>query len=82
MINDQGATWASAGDGPHPEPSVLIQWKGTEVCLDFYCHCGYKGHYDGGFAYGLRCGGCGAVWELPHAFGLVADGDPAAVQDT
>lgn len=59
----------------HPPPLVRIlrrqaEWKGTEVCLDFYCTCGGNGHYDGGFAYGLRCGDCGATWILPHMLPL------------
>jgi hypothetical protein len=46
--------------------SVFVQWKGTDVCLDFRCTCGWDGHFDGYFAYVVRCGGCDALWEMPH----------------
>lgn len=48
-----------------PKPEVFIQWKGTDVCLDFTCECGFTGHFDGYFAYVLRCRGCGKEWEMP-----------------
>lgn len=47
------------------EANVFIQWKGTDVCFDFWCECGATGHFDGYFAYSLRCGTCGAVWAMP-----------------
>lgn len=63
----EGVVW----DKPFPfttpagsEASMFIQWKGTEVCLDFYCECGTHGHFDGDFAYSLRCPACEAVYEL------------------
>lgn len=52
-------------EGHDDEPNVFIQWKGTDVCFDFWCECGEQGHYDGFFAYSLRCGACGAVWAMP-----------------
>jgi hypothetical protein len=51
--------------------SVFVQWKGTNVCLDYYCECGVQGHFDGFFAYQLRCGACGKVFDMPHSFALV-----------
>jgi len=51
--------------------SVFIQWKGTDVCLTFRCECGSTGHFDGSFAYQLRCGSCGRVWDMPHSFALI-----------
>jgi len=47
------------------EPSVFIQWKGTDVCMDFYCDCGAQGHFDGDFAYAVKCQHCGQAWEMP-----------------
>lgn len=52
------------------EAEANIQWKGTDVCLDFQCACmgneyGYQGHFDGFFASALRCTRCGAVYEMP-----------------
>lgn len=55
---------------------VFIQWKGTEVCLDFWCACGFDGHLDAMFAYQLRCTGCGRVWDMPQTVTLAeAQGD-------
>lgn len=51
------------------ETHCYIQWKGTDVCMDFRCDCGDGGHFDGYFAYAVKCPGCGAVWEMPsHLF--------------
>lgn len=47
-------------------PHVFIQWKGTDVCMDFYCECGEHCHFDGDFAYTVECPHCHAVWEMPH----------------
>jgi len=73
-------------DGPHlapagPEvkpPLAFIQWKGTDVCLDFACECGANGHYDGDFAYAIRCHGCDKVWMMP-AFVPLIEITPAAI---
>lgn len=43
---------------------TFIQWKGTDVCLDFYCECGAHGHLDSDFAYYVECPKCGARYEL------------------
>lgn len=42
----------------------FIQWKGTDVCMDFYCDCGHHNHYDGYFAYYVECEGCKQIFEL------------------
>ena len=47
------------------QPHCFIQWKGTDVCMDFHCDCGEHNHYDGMFAYVIRCGKCGKEWEMP-----------------
>lgn len=39
-------------------PRAFIQWKGTDVCADYYCACGDKFHVDGRFAYVLKCPHC------------------------
>ena len=52
-------------DAEHPETNAFVQWKGTDVCMDFRCECGDGGHFDGDFAYAVRCNGCGTVWEMP-----------------
>lgn len=48
-----------------PEPSAFIQWKGTDVCMDFHCECGAFCHFDGDFAYTVKCPHCSTVWEMP-----------------
>jgi hypothetical protein len=53
------------GFEPPSDPYVFIQWKGTDACLDFHCRCGAFLHFDGDFAYNLRCT-CGIVWEMPY----------------
>jgi hypothetical protein len=60
---------------------VFLQWKGTDVCLDFHCVCGADGHFDGYFAYALRCAECGRVWSLPHSVALVEGSDNDVVKD-
>lgn len=51
------------------EPELYVQWKGTEVCLDFQCECSaeedaYEFHFDG-FMFGhVKCPRCGTVWEI------------------
>lgn len=66
------------------DADMFIQWKGTEVCLDFTCGaCGRSSHYDGGFAYFLRCG-CGEVYRMGTqviAKRTAADGSHESVQD-
>lgn len=46
------------------EASMFIQWKGTDVCLDFRCPCGGGGHLDGYGAYSVRCPDCGRAFDL------------------
>lgn len=48
--------------------SVFVQWKGTDVCLDFHCKCGADGHLDDAFAYYLRCSDCGRTYRMPALF--------------
>lgn len=46
-------------------PQTFIQWKGTDLCMDFDCECGAHCHFDGDFAYCVKCPHCGAIWEMP-----------------
>jgi hypothetical protein len=46
------------------DAEMFIQWKGTEVCLDFYCPCGAHGHLDDDFAYAVLCPACDTVYEM------------------
>ena len=62
---------------PLPGTHTFIQWKGTEVCMDFSCECGGGGHFDGMFAYYVRCPDCGKVWTMPHSVSLIEAKDKA-----
>lgn len=44
------------------KPHGWIQWKGTNVCMDFYCKCGDGFHIDAEFAYNIKCPSCGTVY--------------------
>jgi hypothetical protein len=58
------------------DASMFIQWKGTNVCLDFYCPCGAHGHLDGDFAYHVKCPACGQVYEMgTQVIARKVDGD-------
>ena len=48
------------------EAEVFLQYKGTDICLDFYCTCGAQGHFDGFFAHRLKCPKCNQEWVMPH----------------
>lgn len=49
---------------PGTDARNFIQWKGTELCMDFYCPCGHHSHFDGLFAHFIKCGGCAQVYQL------------------
>lgn len=49
----------NAPHGPH----AWVQWKGTNVCMDIRCACGAMHHLDAEFAYYVKCGECGQVYE-------------------
>jgi len=59
---------------------VFVQWKGTDACLDLHCVCGYHGHVDAEFAYGVQCYGCDRVYEMPHTFHIAPSDYGFAVQ--
>jgi hypothetical protein len=44
-------------------PHGFIQWKGTDVCMDVYCKCGYSFHVDGYFSYSVKCPNCQSSYE-------------------
>lgn len=46
----------------HNKFDGFIQWKGTDVCMDFHCECGHHNHYDGYFAYVIKCRDCGNLY--------------------
>ena len=60
-----------------------VQWKGTDLCMDFNCPaCGGYTHFDGMFAHNIQCSACGAVFEMPTDLPLqrVAPDDVAGRQ--
>lgn len=46
------------------KPSNYIQWKGTDVCMDFYCQCGVQSHIDDDFTYYVQCPACGQIYKM------------------
>jgi len=44
-------------------PKCWIQWKGTDVCMDFNCACGKSSHVDADFAYNIKCPYCGRFYS-------------------
>lgn len=47
-----------------PRPYAYIQWKGTEICADYYCVCGKQFHIDAEFAYYVQCHHCQRRYEV------------------
>lgn len=54
-----------------PMPRGWIQYKGTEICIDIHCNCGNSSHFDGDFAYALRCPHCSKVFALGQTIRLI-----------
>ena len=46
------------------KPHGWIQWKGTNVCMDFHCECGGVSHIDAEFLYFIECGYCRQKYEV------------------
>jgi hypothetical protein len=42
-----------------------VQYKGTDLCMDFYCDCGEGSHFDGLFAYVIQCPHCQSFFKMP-----------------
>lgn len=51
-------------------PSAFIQWKGTDVCADYYCVCGESFHLDSDFAYAVQCPYCQRRYEVSSVIDL------------
>lgn len=58
-------------DIPRNPPYGWIQWKGTKVCMDIHCKCGALMHLDADFAYHIKCGECGQVYECDGHINLI-----------
>ncbi len=46
----------------HNDFDGFIQWKGTDICMDFHCECGHHNHYDGHYAHVIKCSKCGNMY--------------------
>jgi len=46
------------------KPHGWVQWKGTNVCMDVYCKCGYHSHIDSDFVYNIQCPNCGTIYMV------------------
>jgi hypothetical protein len=58
-------------DNPITGSYGWIQWKGTDVCIDITCECGYRGHYEGWFLYYYSCPVCGLKYALGQNIALI-----------
>jgi hypothetical protein len=62
------------------KPHGWVQWKGTNVCIEIHCKCGYHSHYDGYFAHHIQCPSCGTIYYLnPHIEMIEADYDTSGL---
>ena len=50
-------------ENPKSETHGLIQWKGTDVCIDIHCKCGNINHFDGYFFYKYKCPKCNVIYK-------------------
>lgn len=50
---------------------ISPQYKGTDICADFRCGCGFSSHIDAYNTYGVRCTQCGAIYAMPEDIQLV-----------
>lgn len=49
-----------------------VQWKGTDLCMDFNCpDCACFAHFDGAFAHHVECPCCGALFKMPTELPIV-----------
>lgn len=48
-----------------------IQWKGTDVCMDVHCKCGYSGHVDSDFFYYFECPMCHSKYAVGSTVKLI-----------
>ena len=46
------------------DADMFIQWKGTDICMDFWCPCGAEMHFDGDFAYYVGCPACRTIYRM------------------
>lgn len=67
-LSDFDAPWRSDDS----VPSVYIQWKNADACVDVRCTCGAVAHMcHVQFFYFVKCGHCGVVWKVGSVVPLV-----------
>lgn len=50
---------------PGSDAEMFIQWKSTNLCMDFKCgRCRLNMHIHGDFANAIRCPKCGQIYEM------------------
>jgi hypothetical protein len=59
-------------DHQNAESGGWIQWKGTKVCMDVRCKCGWGGHVDAEFFYFMRCPACKQLFAVGQNVKLIA----------
>lgn len=65
-------------DNPEGKSWGWIQWKGTDVCIDLHCECGYHDHFDGEFLYFYECPACHRKYAVGQNVKLIALTDEQA----
>jgi len=58
-------------DNPEGDAYGWIQWKGTNVCIDLHCKCGYHDHFDGDFFYYFECPKCHRKYAVGQNIKLI-----------
>jgi len=58
-------------DNPEGNAYGWIQWKGTDVCVDLHCKCGYHDHFDGDFFYYFECPKCHRKYAVGQNIKLI-----------
>lgn len=71
MTDDQFFKETTPKDNPEGEAYGFIQWKGTSVCMDTHCKCGYHGHVDRDFFYCWQCSQCGRKYRVGSNIKLI-----------
>lgn len=61
------------------EPYGFIQWKGTNVCIDLHCICGFHGHLDIDFLYYYECNECHRKYKVGDIVSLIELQDPEEI---
>ena len=54
----------------------FIQWKGVDICMDFWCDCGKQTHFDGWCAYNIQCPECKQIYKLPESIEITKVDEP------